>query len=185
MLTNLDDITLCRLSQSGDRLAEETLILRHGRLVRRCANPLFLMGGEKDDLIQEGLLGLLSAIRDYCEDGGASFTTYAETCIKNRLSSVITMANRQKHTPLNQAVPMDSAHIEDDVVDPEQLLLQWEEGQELRGVLRDVLSKVEANVLHFYCDGYSYREIAKMMDISTKSVDNAIQRIKKKLKLFK
>ncbi|MCL2546560.1 MAG: sigma-70 family RNA polymerase sigma factor [Oscillospiraceae bacterium] len=183
----LDDTTLCGQAQAGDRQAEELLILRYTRHVRRCAHPLFLMGGDNEDLNQEGLLGLLSAIRDYRADGTAAFATYAETCIRNRLASAISKANRLKHTPLNSSLSMDvpqlAAVLHDfNVIDPEKWVIEREEGREFAQLLAGMLSSIESRVLQLYCDGYSYREIAAQMNVKSKTVDNAIQRIKKKLR---
>lgn len=181
-----DDAALCRLAQAGDRAAEEALILRYTRLVRRCAHPLFLIGGDSEDLTQEGLLGLFSAIRDYRVALGAGFATFAETCIRNRLFSAITTANRLKHTPLNTSVSIeaqDVAHTLGDweIVDPESMVIAGEDVQELDTLLKGLLSPIESKVLQRYCDGYSYREIAAQLSVSAKTVDNAIQRIKTKL----
>jgi len=182
-----DDADLCRFAQAGDRGAEEQLIVRYTRLVRRCAHPLFLMGGDNEDLIQEGLLGLLSAIRDYRDNEQAAFSTYAETCIRNRLASAISKANRLKHTPLNQSVPIDvtltvTALYDLDVIDPEKWVIEREEGREFARMLSGMLSLIESKVLEYYCDGYSYREIATLVNVKVKTVDNAVQRIKKKLR---
>ena len=179
-----NDETLCRLAQQGDRLAEETLILRYTRLVRRCAHPLFLIGGDSEDLNQEGLLGLLSAIRDYKPDKNASFRTYAEVCVRNRLSSAIVVANRRKHMPLNEAVSLYAPELFGELPDspgPEQWLIGREEGHELSEKLKSILSKLEAEALRYYLDGFSYREIAEQMKVSGKTVDNAVQRVKTKI----
>ncbi|MFQ7854052.1 MAG: sigma-70 family RNA polymerase sigma factor [Flavonifractor plautii] len=104
----LTDETLCRLAASGDRVAEERLVMRYNRLVRMCARPYFLAGGDSEDLIQEGMVGLLAAIREYDSSKAAVFRTYAEVCIKNRLFSVIKAAARDKHTPLNNSVSFET-----------------------------------------------------------------------------
>ena len=179
-----DDAALCRAAQAGDRRAEETLIIRYTRLVRRCAHPLFLMGGDGEDLIQEGLLGLLSAIRDFDDTKAASFATFAETCVRHRLSSAVQTANRRKHTPLNTSLPLDTPELSQTAAaddDPEQWFIGREERRELNRVLRGILTKIENDVLGLYCDGYSYREIAATLHTKPKTVDNAVQRIKKKL----
>ncbi len=177
------DEVLCRQAQAGDQLAEETLIVRYARTVRRCAHPLFLMGGDAEDLFQEGLLGLLSAIRDYRDDRSAGFGTYAETCIRNRLSSAVLTANRLKHAPLNTSVPLDGQEAEElrSASSPEQEVIGREESRELSQMLQGILTPTESRVLDRYCDGYSYREIADQLGVTTKTVDNAVQRIKRKL----
>ena len=107
--TELLDSDLAERAKSGDRAAEEALVLRYGRLVRACARPLFLMGGDSEDLVQEGMMGLLTAIREFDPGRTVSFRAYAETCIRNRLFSAIRAAARSKHTPLNSYVPLDPA----------------------------------------------------------------------------
>ena len=107
--TELPDSDLAERAKSGDRAAEEALVLRYGRLVRACARPLFLMGGDSEDLVQEGMMGLLTAIREFDPGRTVSFRAYAETCIRNRLFSAIRAAARSKHTPLNSYVPLDPA----------------------------------------------------------------------------
>lgn len=105
---NHTDEALCALAASGDRIAEETLVIRYNRLVRICARPYFLAGGDSEDLIQEGMVGLLSAIREYDPAKEAAFHTYAEVCIKNRLISAIKAAARDKHTPLNNYLSFET-----------------------------------------------------------------------------
>ena len=102
------DEVLCGRAAAGDRVAEERLVIRYNRLVRGCARPYFLAGGDSEDLIQEGMVGLLAAIREYDPSKAASFRTYAEVCIKNRLLSVIKAAARDKHTPLNNSVSFET-----------------------------------------------------------------------------
>ena len=102
------DEVLCGRAAAGDRVAEERLVIRYNRLVRVCARPYFLAGGDSEDLIQEGMVGLLAAIREYDPSKAASFRTYAEVCIKNRLLSVIKAAARDKHTPLNNSVSFET-----------------------------------------------------------------------------
>ena len=178
------DEMLCQQAQTGDRMAEESLIVRHTRLVRRCAHPLFLMGGDSEDLIQEGLMGLLSAIRDYKPDKNAAFRTYAEICVRNRLSTAIVVANRRKHVPLNESLSLYSQEIvvtPSGTDDPEQWVIGREERKEFSETLKGLLSTLEADVLSRYLDGFSYREIAEQMNVRSKTVDNAIQRIRWKL----
>ena len=105
--TSITDETLCARAASGDRAAEETLVLRYSRLVRVCARPFFLAGGDSEDLIQEGMLGLLSAIREFRSDRGARFRTFAELCVRRRIISVVRAAAGGKHSPLNDYVSLD------------------------------------------------------------------------------
>ncbi len=187
------DEILCARAASGDRIAEEMLVLRYNRLVRVCARPFFLAGGDSEDLIQEGMLGLLSAIRSFQPEKAASFRTFAEICIKSRLISAVRSASSGKHTPLNSYISFETPSF-DGIADcsplaaadlmqesPEDLLISREELREYLDAARDRLSGFEAKVLGHYLDGLSYREIAAQVDRSPKSVDNAVQRIRRKL----
>ena len=189
----LTDETLCRLAASGDRVAEERLVMRYNRLVRMCARPYFLAGGDSEDLIQEGMVGLLAAIREYDSSKAAVFRTYAEVCIKNRLFSVIKAAARDKHIPLNNYVSFETplfsgngdhyAYGAADQLqeDPEAILLGREAFQERMRALEGQVSGFEASILRLYLNGLSYSEIAAEVNKSPKSVDNAVQRIRRKL----
>ena len=187
------DEALCTLAASGDRIAEEALVMRYHRLVRICARPYFLAGGDSEDLIQEGMVGLLAAIREYDSGKAASFRTFAEVCIKNRLISVIKAAARDKHMPLNNYVSFETplfsgngdhyAYGAADQLqeDPEAILLGREAFQERMRALEGQLSGFEASILRLYLNGLSYSEIAAEVNKSPKSVDNAVQRIRRKL----
>lgn len=187
------DEALCTLAASGDRIAEEALVMRYHRLLRICARPYFLAGGDSEDLIQEGMVGLLAAIREYDSGKAASFRTFAEVCIKNRLISVIKAAARDKHIPLNNYVSFETplfsgngdhyAYGAADQLqeDPEAILLGREAFQERMRALEGQLSGFEASILRLYLNGLSYSEIAAEVNKSPKSVDNAVQRIRRKL----
>lgn len=187
----LDDLSLQSLAVSGDRDAEEALAARYLRLVRICARPLFLVGGDSEDLIQEGTFGLLSAIRRYDPADGASFSTFAERCIRMRLLSAIKSASRLKHVPLNDGISLEQLSEDPgtDILslpelvrhDPEDLILAKESKEELRAAFSRCLSKFEIKVLDLYLEGLSYREIAERLCRNAKSVDNAVQRIRRKL----
>ena len=187
------DEALCTLAASGDRIAEEALVMRYHRLVRISARPNLLAGGDSEDLIQEGMVGLLAAIREYDSGKAASFRTFAEVCIKNRLISVIKAAARDKHIPLNNYVSFETplfsgngdhyAYGAADQLqeDPEAILLGREAFQERMRALEGQLSGFEASILRLYLNGLSYSEIAAEVNKSPKSVDNAVQRIRRKL----
>lgn len=186
------DAELVSQAQSGDRAAEEMLILRFGRLVRACARPLFLMGGDSEDLVQEGMMGLLAAVREYDPQRSAGFRTYAEVCIRNRLLSAVRAASRDKHTPLNSYVPLDTALFDDTESDerssvdqrqgnPEALFIHREDMQERMNRIYSQLSPLETRVLRLYLSGLSYSEIASKCNRPLKSVDNAVQRIRQKI----
>ena len=186
----LDDLKLQKLAASGDREAEEALAERYLRLVRICARPLFLVGGDSEDLIQEGTFGLLSAIRRFDPEDGTAFKTFAEHCIRMRLLSAIKSASRLKHFPLNDGISLEqlsedpsaeiSALPESVRHDPEELILAKESREELYEACSRCLSKYEIKVLDLYLEGLSYREIADRLCANARSIDNAVQRIRKK-----
>ncbi len=190
--TSSDEV-LCEAAASGNRIAEEILVMRYNRLVRICARPFFLAGGDSEDLLQEGMLGLLSAIRSFQPDKSAAFRTYAEICIKSRLISAVRSAASGKHSPLNSYISFETPSDDGNTdfasfvavgfpqENPEDLLISREELQERLKAAKGQLSGFEANVLSDYLDGFSYQEIATRVDRSTKSVDNAVQRIRRKL----
>jgi RNA polymerase sporulation-specific sigma factor len=185
------DEALCRLAASGDRSAEECLIARYNRLVRSCARPFFLIGGDSEDLTQEGMIGLIHAVREYDAAKEASFRTFAEICIRNRLYSVLRAAARDKHAPLNQSVSLDTPFFDSNSYtsgtsdlaqrSPEEFLIDREHTRSLLSGVRKQLSEFEAKILGYYLDGLSCREIAAAVGKSPKSVDNAVQRIRRKL----
>ena len=186
----LGDNELLRLAKCGDRAAEEQFALRYTRLVKVCARPFFLVGGDGEDLIQEGMLGLLSAIREYDSSMNASFKTYAEICVKRRIYSAIRTASRKKHEPLNEMVSLDevlsdegSTVTQSDAFRriPEEQVLAQESADEIIQTYSRCLSKFEAKILELYLSGLSYSEMARKCGKSEKSVDNAVQRIRRKL----
>lgn len=177
------DEDLCQLAASNDRMAEEQLVVRYMRLARACARPYFLSGGDSEDLIQEAMFGLLKAIREFDANRDASFRTFAEVCIRNRIKSAVAAASRDKHAPLNNSIPMDDEPLVEQLHDdgPEELFISREEEAERRSALNQKLSPLEHQILSLYLLGYSYREIGERTERSTKSVDNAIQRIRRKV----
>ena len=187
----LSDTELLQMATQNDRLAEETLAERYARLVRICARPLFLAGGDSEDLIQEGMFGLLSAIRQFSPSAGSSFHTFAEHCIRMRLLSAVKSASRLKHYPLNDGMSLDL--LSEDPSSPlsttseifqrstEDLVLARESKEELYHIFAQCLSKLESQVLELYLDGLSYREIAQQLGKGEKAIDNAVQRIRRKL----
>ena len=182
------DEQLCQLSAQGDSLAETELVRRYGQLVRACARPLFLAGGDSEDLIQEGMLGLLTAIRGYDPGRDASFRTYAEICIRSRLITAVRTAQGGKHAPLNHSISYEpplfdgtSAHLFSSAESPEDVVIGREELKERLDALKGQLSEFEAQILTPYLSGLSCGEIAERVGRSQKSVDNAIQRIRRKM----
>ena len=191
-LYRLSDERLCRMArESGDQMAEELLITRYNRLVRTCARPFFLIGGDSEDLTQEGMIGLMNAVREYDDSKEASFRTFAEICIRNRLFSVLRAAARSKQSPLNQSVPLDTPFFDSNSYtsgisdlaqrNPEDFLIDREHTKSLLSCVRKQLSEFEAKILGYYLDGLSCREIAESVGKSPKSVDNAVQRIRRKM----
>ena len=186
----LTDEQLQALAAERQSGAEEALAERYVRLVRACARPFFLNGGDSEDLTQEGMLGLLSAIREYDPAKGASFKTYAEICIRNRIQSAIRSAARKKHAPLNDGVPLDDDILSDESQSlgtryyqrsPEEQVLARETEKEFISTYSRRLSKLEGQVLNLYLNGLSYQEMAVSLGRDVKAVDNAVQRIRKKL----
>ena len=185
------DEALCALAASGNREAEEVLVARYNRLVRTCARPFFLIGGDSEDLTQEGMVGLIKAVREYDAAKEASFRTFAEICIRNRLYSVLRAAARDKHSPLNQSVPLDTPFLDSNSYtsgtshlaqrNPEDFLIDREHTAALLAGVRKQLSEFEAEILGYYLDGLSCREIAETVGKPPKSVDNAVQRIRRKV----
>ncbi|WP_295759043.1 sigma-70 family RNA polymerase sigma factor [uncultured Oscillibacter sp.] len=185
------DEELCLLAASGNRLAEEALVTRYNRLVRTCARPFFLAGGDSEDLTQEGMVGLITAVREYDAGKEASFRTFAEICIRSRLYSVLRASARDKQQPLNQSLSLDDSHFDSNPLtsgtnnlaqrNPEDFLIDREHTAALLSGVRKQLSEFEAKILGFYLDGLSCREIAKAVNKPPKSVDNAVQRIRRKV----
>ena len=186
-LYTLSDEALQSLAAGGNSQAEEALVQRFGRLVKASARPLFLAGGDSEDLTQEGMMGLLAAIRTFSPNAGASFQTYAEVCIRRRLLSAIKTASRYKHGPLNHAVSFDSSQFDETQQTPylaralEDQVLSREQTDEMQRQLRHVLSGFEHEILGLFLAGLGYQEMARQLGKPVKSVDNAVQRIRKKL----
>ena len=184
----VSDGELWKQAAEGDLRSEELLAKRYVRLVRTIARPYFLVGGDSEDLLQERMIGLLSAIRQYDPGRETAFETFAETCIRNRIYTAIKSAQRSKHTPLNGYVPFDSlqfdeaqTHLSALLTDPENIVLARERVSEITSAAQKNLSSLEKRVLSLYLDGFSYEEIARRLGRQQKSVDNAIQRIRHKL----
>ena len=182
------DEELCLRAAQGDSEAETELVCRYGQLVRACARPLFLAGGDSEDLIQEGMVGLLTAIRGFDPGRDAAFRTYAEICVRSRLYTAVRAAQGGKHAPLNQSVSFEpplfdgtNAHLFSSVESPEDVIIGREELKERLRALKGQLSELEAQILPLYLKGLSCGEIARQVSRSKKSVDNAIQRIRRKM----
>ena len=182
------DEELWQAAANGDAGAEEELIKRYQITVRVCARPYFLAGGDSEDLIQEGMVGLLAAVRHFDPGRDVTFKTYAERCIVSRLLTAVRTASRFKHRPLNDSISFESPQFDErqllpssNLRDPEELVINKEWTDELNSDFARKLSKMERQVLEHYLDGLSYRDISTLVGTSEKSVDNAVQRIRRKL----
>jgi RNA polymerase sporulation-specific sigma factor len=184
-LEQMSDEALCTALQNGTSAAGDILAHRYRKLVRCCAHPYFLAGGDSEDLLQEGMFGLIKAMREFRADREASFQTFAEVCIRSRLCSVIRASRASKHSPLNESVPLNAflldAQPQYSQLDPEDLLIDREKAAALLNQVRSQLSELEVRVLDLYLDGCSCGEIAATVGKSYKSVDNAVQRIRRKI----
>ncbi len=192
--SNYSDTELIAIIRGGDNGALDFLLNKYKNLVRGKAKTLFLIGGDRDDLIQEGMIGLYMAIRDFDPEKHASFQTFADLCTTRRIYKAIEHSNAQKHMALNEFISLDNeasgendelsllAHEDDlGLGNPESLFLRKEEDDSLFEKLRNTLSPFELDVLELYLADTSYGEMAKRLSRSEKAVDNAIQRIRKKL----
>jgi RNA polymerase sporulation-specific sigma factor len=190
----LHDTDVVRSAQSGAEDAAEHLLYKYRNLVRNKVRSYFLVGAEKEDLLQVGMIGLWQAIVDYRADKAISFPAFARICIQRHIITAIKTATRQKQIPLNTSLSLESPPDEsssewtlsdiltsEDTVDPEELVLRREDSMLLQDMLQQVLSDFEWRVLSGYKVGKSYREIATELQCKTKSVDNALARIKRKV----
>ena len=193
-----EDEYLVALAKRGEPGATDRMVRRYYGFVRLKASSYFLIGGESEDLIQEGLVGLYKAIRDYRSDRESSFRNFAELCITRQIITAVKTATRNKHTPLNSYVSFSQtpAGAGDDgeptmadvlpgspVHDPVNQVISTEEVQSLVDCITSVLSELESRVLALYLDGRSYEEVGELLECDTKTVDNALQRVKRKVGL--
>lgn len=174
------DEALVELAKNGDKQATEELLLRHAGLVRGCARGFFLVGGDTEDLIQEGMIGLYGAIGDYRTKDGIPFKKFASLCVSRRIIDAVRASSRKKNAPLNY-VPFIEEDWIDSGLNPEDMLIQREDKREFRQKMSSVLSDFEFKVTTMYMDGMTCSEICASTGKSGKSIDNAIQRSKKKL----
>nr|WP_330390731.1 RNA polymerase sporulation sigma factor SigH [Caminicella sporogenes] len=184
-------------AKNGDPRAQEYLIKKYKNFVRAKARSYFLIGADREDIIQEGMIGLFKAIRDYRSDKISSFRAFAELCITRQIITAIKTATRQKHIPLNSYVSLNKPIYDEEsdrtlldvlsgkkISDPEELLISREEINNIESKIGEILSDLEWQVLIFYLQGKSYQEIAKDLNRHVKSIDNALQRVKRKLERF-
>ncbi|HWL65294.1 MAG TPA: RNA polymerase sporulation sigma factor SigH [Actinomycetota bacterium] len=193
-LKNLEDEMLVELARAGDEQALEDLLNRYRHYARAKARTYFLAGADKEDIVQEGMIGLFKAIRDFQSDKNTAFRAFAELCITRQIITAIKTATRQKHIPLNSYVSLNkSASVHDDeppleealsqgsIDDPAELVISAEQIENIKVSMGQLLSDLETEVLQLYMDGKSYQQIADMLGRHVKSIDNALQRIKRKL----
>lgn len=183
-----DEKLIFRLRQ-GETDISDYLMEKYKEFVRKKARTMFLIGGETDDLIQEGMIGLFKAIQNYQPDRDTSFRTFANLCIDRQLCSAVQYSNRQKHLPLNSYVSLsdenESEHLEGSwSEDPETIMIDQESVRNLELEIAKALSPMENKVLNYYLRGYGYVKIAEIMGKSPKSIDNALQRIRGKVRNF-
>lgn len=188
---------IINLAQNKEDSAMEYLLEKYKPLVRQKTRKLFLIDGDKDDLIQEGMIGLIKAVRDYQAGKDAAFRTFADLCISRQLYSAIKKSNRLKNQPLNSYISIYSDEFNDadelagdrtvissgsdNIANPEAIVIDRESAVDMQNQMFDKLSKMEREVLKRYLDGMTYQEIAADMEKSPKSIDNALQRIKGKI----
>ncbi|MBQ1501006.1 MAG: RNA polymerase sporulation sigma factor SigH [Firmicutes bacterium] len=195
--TLMADEEIVALANDGDTLAQEFLIEKYKNFVRAKARSYFLIGADKEDIIQEGMIGLYKAIRDFRADKLSSFRAFAELCITRQIITAIKTATRQKHIPLNSYISLNKPIYDEDsdrtlldvisgtrITDPEELVISREEFDNIEAKMSEILSSLEWKVLMYYLEGKSYQEIAHDLGRHVKSIDNALQRVKHKLERY-
>lgn len=192
---DLADEQIVALSQAGDDEALEFLLMKYRTAVLKRARTYFLIGADREDIVQEGMVGLFKAVRDFKPEKQSGFRSFAELCITRQMITAIKTATRQKHTPLNTYISlnrplfdeeyemtlMDILGEEAKVVNPEEIVLNKEQYEDIEQRIKTVLSQFERRVLSYYLKGKSYQEIGTILQRDPKSIDNALQRIKKKI----
>ncbi len=194
---DMDDESLIRAYQNGDSTAVDYLLEKYKYMVRKKARTLYLIGGENEDLIQEGMIALFKAVRDFDATKDSSFVRFAEICIEHQLYNIIKGANRMKNSPLNSYISLYSplgktdnssretladTLLPNELINPEDILIDRENVTDIQSAIEEKLSPFERRVVELYIDGYSYQQIAADLEKSPKSIDNALQRIKNKIK---
>jgi RNA polymerase sporulation-specific sigma factor len=193
----MEDEEIVELAQAGSDTAQEYLINKYKNFVRAKARSYFLIGADREDIIQEGMIGLYKAIRDFRGEKLSSFRAFAELCITRQIITAIKTATRQKHIPLNSYVSLNKPIYDEDsdrtlmdvisgtrISDPEELVISREEFDNIEEKMGEILSSLEWQVLVSYLEGKSYQEIAMSLKRHVKSIDNALQRVKRKLERY-
>ena len=192
-----DEEVIVRIKDDSNDVALDYLINKYRNFVRAKARSYFLIGADREDIIQEGMIGLYKAIRDFRNDKLSSFRAFAELCVTRQIITAIKTATRQKHIPLNSYISLNKPIYDEDsdrtlldvlsgakVTDPEELVISREEFIDIEARMEDILSDLEWRVLMYYLDGKSYQEIAIDLNRHVKSIDNALQRVKRKLEKY-
>ncbi|RCW63588.1 RNA polymerase sporulation sigma factor SigH [Saliterribacillus persicus] len=193
----LSDDQLISLVQNGNSLALDHLIHKYRNFVRAKARAYFLVGADREDIIQEGMIGLYKAVRDYQLEKLSSFKAFAELCVTRQIITAIKAATRQKHMPLNSYISLDKPMYDEEsertlmdvlegsiTIDPQEMMINRERFGDMEYKLAEILSDLEKDVLLLYLDGKSYQEISVQLKRHVKSIDNALQRVKKKLEKY-
>jgi RNA polymerase sporulation-specific sigma factor len=191
---HMRDEELVIFARQGHRIATEHLMMKYRHLVESKARSYFLVGADHEDVVQEGMIGLYKAIRDFRDDRLARFRAFAELCVTRQIITAVKMATRQKHVPLNGYVSLNGPTQESEsdsslldfiadekALDPVAVLIQDRESRILHDTVQNALSPLEANVLRCYMEGKSYREMSSELACRTKCIDNALQRVKRKI----
>ncbi|KMY52577.1 RNA polymerase factor sigma-70 [Bacillus sp. FJAT-27231] len=196
-LETLQDEHLIELVHNGNSDALDYLIHKYKNFVRAKARSYFLIGADREDIVQEGMIGLYKAIRDYREDKLTTFKAFAELCITRQIITAIKTATRQKHIPLNSYISLDKPIYDEEsdrtlmdvitgakIMNPEELIINREQFNSIEDKMNELLSDLERKVLALYLDGQSYQEISEELNRHVKSIDNALQRVKRKLERY-
>lgn len=179
-------------AQNGDKDAQEFILRKYKNLVKSHAKQYHITGADKEDLIQEGMIGLYKAIRDYNPEKNTYFHVFAQLCIARQIMSAVKSANRKKHTPLNDYISLDvsAEDVSENLIEqfsvnavkgPEQLLIEKEDSENMRKKLQKALTEKEIKIVDLYLKGYSYAEMAEIVGISDKGISSTLHRVKKKL----
>lgn len=193
----LSDEQIVEMSKQGDDVALEYLIRKYKNFVKVKSKAYFLVGADKEDIIQEGMIGLYKAIRDFDDTKATSFKVFAELCVTRQIITAIKTATRQKHMPLNSYISLNKPIFEDEsertlidtlsstaILDPEELMISKEQLKDMESKMSEILSRLEWKVLSDYLQGKSYQEIAEELNRRVKSIDNALQRVKRKVEKY-
>jgi len=181
----LKDEELAMLSSNGHSEAGDILLVRYKNYVKKVVRPYFIAGADREDLVQEGMIGLYKAVREYRPDKAAAFASFAAVCIKNQVLTAVKNASRKKHGPLNTYISINSEDFEapyiiDNINNPEKILMNRELKNNIENLVIDSLSSLESSILTHYLDGLSYAQIGEKLGKSPKAVDNALFRIRRK-----